>query len=82
MKWGAGGANKSDHTFDRDKYLAFLTHQFYNEDGNKMTATGKMERNATKGTNMYEPGMQLEMNDVAGFKIAAQVSKLSTYIKF
>jgi len=37
-----------------------------------MTATGKMERNATKGTNMYEPGMQLEMNDVAGFKIAAQ----------
>jgi len=72
MKWGANGANKSDHTFDRDKYLAFFTHKFYDEEGVKMTATGKMERNATKGTNMYEPGMQLEMNDLAGFRIAAQ----------
>lgn len=72
MKWGENNQNKSDHTFDTDKYLAYATHQFYNEDGVKMTATGKMERNATKGTNMYEPGMQVEMNDVAGFRLAIQ----------
>jgi hypothetical protein len=72
MKWGDNGCNKSDHTFDTDKYLAYATYLLHNQDGVKATATGKMERNATKGSNMYEPGMQLEMNDVAGFRLAIQ----------
>jgi hypothetical protein len=57
MKWGEGHANKSDHTFDRDKYLSFATYKCYDEDSNKITLTGKMERNQAKGTNSYEPGL-------------------------
>jgi len=50
----------------------YLTNQFYNEDGNKVTGSFKMERNATKGYNSYEPGLQVVLDDVAGFRVAAQ----------
>lgn len=60
------------HTFDRDKYLMFLTYQLYKEGGNSATKTFKMERNATKGENQYEPGVQVVLDDVAGFRVASQ----------
>lgn len=72
MRYGDDGQNSTMHTFDRDKYLMFLTYQMYKEGGNSATMTGKMERNATKGENQYEPGVQVVLDDVAGFRIASQ----------